>query len=80
MWMCEQFALQKRTVETDGLATARGTERGAAQQQLSDDVAGSTTDVASATVKLLLESSWGKKSVQLVEIGQQNLLPDGKIT
>lgn len=61
MWMCEQFALQKRTVETDGLATARGTERGAAQQQLSDDVAGSTTDVASATVKLLLESSWGKK-------------------
>ena len=63
MWMCEQFALQKRTVETDGLATARGTERGAAQQQLSDDVAGSTTDVASATVKLLLESSWGKKNL-----------------
>ena len=75
--------MQKRTVETDGLATARGTEQRFVQSELLGDVASGSraTDVAaSATVKLLLESSWGKKSVQLVEIGQQNLLPDGKIT
>ena len=74
--------MQKRTVETDGLATARGTEQRFVQSELLGDVASGSraTDVAaSATVKLLLESSWGKKkSVQLVEIGQ-NLLPDGKI-
>ena len=39
----------------------------------------SSNSSRAATVKLLLESSWGKKKnlLQLVEIGQ-NLLPDGK--